>query len=309
MTKKKNNEILPKKIPVENVAKKYGIKKYGEEVFGVYNGVADVRPIYSFAALDWLADEIVDAVRHEWDRVIMITGDERIGKTTLGLQLALKLAKRLGRNFNAANICFTGEQLLEAMGRAEDGDIILLDEAGAAMLAIEHWQDVQRQLVKCFQVIGKKHLIFILALPHRMLLNKQIRERRVHYWFHCVTWGKRRGYARLREARTTEWKVAAWWDGLFTILFPKFRGDLWEAYEQKKDDELQKLLRVRGSLERKYKLHAYRAVQQLSLDDRFTQDNVGEILGWSRGHVRNILREIDDDKTLSNAILAFKGGR
>jgi len=277
-------------------------EKLGEESYGTYNGQALVADILSFEALDWLVDRINLYRSRKFDRVIMITGDERSGKSTL----AFHLAKKLG--FNFANLAFTTEQLLERMSTAPDGSVVWLDEAGYALYSDEWMGKWQRDIAKAFQIIGMKRYCFILCLPNRYFLIKKIRDHRVHYWLHCYTMGVHRGYARLRVAKKTEWSKEPFWDPVFTIRFPRAEGPEWEAYEKIKRENLDEMLNKprRSRQEERNKIRLYRMIWYLNQKLDFSHEKIAELYGCTRQHITNIIREIRDNSELRRQVFSGK---
>jgi len=55
--------------------------------------------IVSFDAIDWLISQLENRLEDSWDNIVMITGQERSGKSTLGFHIFEKLAERLGKEF------------------------------------------------------------------------------------------------------------------------------------------------------------------------------------------------------------------
>lgn len=292
----------PAKLKLAN-GKTIDVVQYGEEVYGQYGDTIEVRPIYSRLALAWVVEKIKEAIRNSCDRTILITGLEREGKSTL----AFWLAKALDPSFKADQVCLTGQELLDRMDVAEPGSVIVMDEAGAVMFSHEWWAPLQRKLIKAFQVVGKKNLVFILVLPHRSLLNRQLRNRRVTYWFHVYMRGSRRGYARIREAKPNEWNVDVFWDGVFTLVFPKYSGDDWDEYEKRKDAFIHKMLtkddQFRG-LARRYRNRLYlTAYNLINGKRRFAQSEVADLMGLDQSRISQILDELQTDPELLSEIL------
>lgn len=222
--------------------------KLGEDRFGTYGGEELWCPIYSFDALDWLINEMQYAIAHAWDQVDLITGKEGSGKSVLGMHIA----RKLDPDFSLEQISFTQEQFKTRVQDAKPGDVVMMDEAAEAMFAYEWMMRGQRDLVKSFLRFRIKRLKVILILPHQMLLNKQLRERRVHWWFDVYAKAiDDRGYAQLRKGplRDNPWKTDIFWEGQFTLKFPSYESidaRFWREYEKYKNEFLHSGLAKEG---------------------------------------------------------------
>ena len=217
----------------------------GQDYFGRYEGKELWCPIYSFEALNWLVKEMQFAVAHTWDQVSLLTGREGCGKSALGLHIG----RGLNPDLSLEQIAFTQEQFKTLVAEAKPGDTVIMDEAAEAMFAHEWMERGQRDLVKAFLTFRAKRLQTILILPHQMLLNKQLRERRVYWWFDVYAKAlDNRGYAQVRKAplRENPWRTDIFWDGKFTLRFPSFDSvdkRFWDEYEKFKLEFLDRRLR------------------------------------------------------------------
>jgi len=270
---------------------------YGEDRFGTQIGSKLVAPIYSFNALEWLTRRIKHAVKRKWDQVTLITGLERDGKTTLGFDLA----DALDPNFLVEHVAFTTQEAISMIDTLDKGDVAILDEAGVAAFAQEWMMQEQRDLVKVFQTFGMRQLQFILILPHRMLLNKQLRNRRLHYWFHVFSVGFERGWARLRQANPNEWQVETWFDPVFTMKFPKYEGPKWDEYEKRKWEFIHKGVKSSlGRKEAKHRMRLHKAIWQMATEKKVEIDEIAKTFGYDKKTISNILYEIRRNPNLIN---------
>jgi hypothetical protein len=187
---------------------------------------------YGAEFIEWLAGELRYRRSKGFDNIVMVTGPERSGKSTF----TQRLARTLDPNISLDHITFKIRDFNHAIEIAPEGAIVIMDEAGIDMYSQEWWDEFQIQLVKKLFVIGVKHLTLILVIPHRLDLNKKIRDRRVQYWVN-VSHMKRtleRGYATIREACTSEWTQDIYWDTLGMCRFGPLSGPEWDEYEKKK---------------------------------------------------------------------------
>lgn len=222
------------------------VEVLGEEAFGSYLDKKVVAPVYSEEAINWLVDQIKYKIEKKFDQVILITGRERSGKSTLGL----KLASMLDPDFTLDRLAFTQEEFKELVREAPDESAIVMDEAGVAMFSRDWMTKGQKELIKAFICFGIKRLKAILILPHITMLDYQLRCRRVHWWLSCYCLnGVQRGWFKVRTSCESEFEMGAFWVPKFTTRFTKVDGPLWEEYEKRKREFLDALLSGRSSAE------------------------------------------------------------
>lgn len=263
--------------------------------------------IVSFDAIDWLISQLENRLEDSWDNIVMITGQERSGKSTLGFHIFEKLAERLGKEFTVDNIYFSAYELYRDAKKGNKRDIFMLDEAGAELYGKEWYTEVQKSIVKLLQVIGKKELTIILNLPHRTLLNKDIRNRRIHYWFHTAikkemvdgVLKRKRGYAKLREPYTNEWSDSAFWKAKFTIKYPKYEGEVWDEYEKKKTKYIENM--TAGHIT-KYQQKLYTTIYSLKeLGDADVQTLL-KYIPYSETRIYDIALEVKNNEELLESV-------
>lgn len=219
----------------------------GQVRFAKYTKIV-MCPEYSFEALQWLKEEILCAVANDWDQVILVTGEEGCGKSSL----ALHLAYLLDPNFSLDNVTFTEQEFKDWVRNCKPGSVGIMDEAGEAMFAYEWMERGQRDLIKAFFAFRAKNLIIILVMPHAKILTKQLRERRVGWWLN--TYAKSmimRGYSHLRKRPQigNPWEIDTFWEGVCGIRFPSFADmypEVWKAYDKRKNDFIERTLEFTG---------------------------------------------------------------
>lgn len=137
--------------------------------------------------LDGYLKEKLDNVRHiiskNWDCVFIIDGDERIGKSTLGLTCAYYLDP----NITISNISNGAEECKEKIRDLPDKSILIVDEGSLVFLGKDAMRREQRELMKILNVVGQKNMIFIILCPCFFDLNKQIAVRRSRFLIHVYT--------------------------------------------------------------------------------------------------------------------------
>ena len=297
--KKKIKDALGNEITYEKV---------GEEEIKEGKDKQTKIDIVSFDAIKWLISDLKSRIEDGWDNMVMITGQERSGKSTLGFHIYKRLAEELGLEYKLDQIYFSAKELHSDAKKGKQKQIYMLDEAGAELYGKEWYNEVQRSIVKLLQVIGKKNLTLILNLPHRTLLNKDIRNRRIHYWFHTKTrkvrmgdgrLKRKRGYATLHIPHTNKWSDSAFWEGKFTIKYPEISDEVWESYEEKKSEYIEKMSLGDYS---NYKLRLYASIYSIVHYGDLPTREACKYLTYNRRAIYKILEEIRNNELLYEQI-------
>ena len=124
---------------------------------------------------DWLKkgyDAIQDGL--DTDKVIVIAGKERRGKSTL----ATRIIYKLDPTFDVNNIVFKGNTFRRLSKTTKKG-IISIDEGGNVLYSGDTMTTDSKKTIKRIMEMGcNNNLVFIL-IPDYLRLNKNIRTRRV----------------------------------------------------------------------------------------------------------------------------------
>jgi hypothetical protein len=109
-------------------------------------------------------------IKQNSDRVYIITGKERSGKSTFAFQQA----KYIDPTFNVYRICFSPEQFLEQIRTAKKGSVVVFDEAFRGFSSKASLSKVNKLLVQSMMEVGKRNLIIFIILPVFTLLEPYI---------------------------------------------------------------------------------------------------------------------------------------
>lgn len=124
-------------------------------------------------------------LRQDFDFVCIIDGAERTGKSVLAQQVAMFLDKDRELDVNK-QICWTQEELEQAIATLPEGKAVILDEARRSLNRRRSMESQQLKLLDLFAEIGQKHLFLIMVLPsfYDMDLNIAVHRSRVliHTW-------------------------------------------------------------------------------------------------------------------------------
>jgi hypothetical protein len=133
--------------------------------------------------------EVRARLRDDYDQIILITGDERTGKSTLAFQLA----HALDPNFTLRQCVFQAQDLIDVANSLKPGEVVWLDEAIKGGMNRDAMSKPNRQLVRYFTVAGERNLCYLILWPNKDWLDPHLREHRAHWWIHV----QERGQARL----------------------------------------------------------------------------------------------------------------
>jgi hypothetical protein len=169
--------------------------------------------------------EVRARLRDDWDQIILITGDERTGKSTLAFQLA----HALDPTFTLHRCVFQAHDLIEVANRLNPMQLVWLDEAIKGGMNRDAMSKPNRELVRYFTVAGERNLCYLILWPNKDWLDSHLRDHRAHWWLHV----EQRGQARLfwPDKRGAFQNKPYWVDVLGRpIPFDAVDGEAWQLY-------------------------------------------------------------------------------
>lgn len=161
------------------------------------------------------------------DAVVIITGKERIGKSTF----ARWLARQLNPTFSFECVVFNGEDFMALAAKSPPGTVIILDESKDGGFSRDAMAGKNKDLAKFLMVCGQRNLICLILFPNIRWLDSYISEHRASHW--CLI--EKRGQALVHRIKRADYRGAKpSWVQLFRTGFPKEGGEDWDAYLVKK---------------------------------------------------------------------------
>lgn len=165
--------------------------------------------------------------------VVGIQGDPGVGKSTLGLGLALNLEP----DFGVTHVHYNRDDW-KGILNAPKGSVFLLDE-GANVAMNRTWQDrSQVQLMQILNMIRQRNHTLIWCTPNLQRLDVVIREDLLTHKINCT----KRGEARVRTRRfDRDGEHGGWvtWPGL--LSWPSLdQHPIWEPYSEAKASNYRK---------------------------------------------------------------------
>lgn len=157
------------------------------------------------------------------DAVVVITGKERKGKSTL----AWTVAQRVDEGFGPDRMVFSGQDFMRAAVALPKGSALVLDEAVQGGFSRDAMTEKNRSLTKFLVVAGERNLVSFILFPNIRWLDPYIAEHRARWWILI----EKRGQALVHEMRAADYRGAKpSWKRLFRIRFKAVEGDDWSAY-------------------------------------------------------------------------------
>lgn len=131
-------------------------------------------------------------IKKDEDRVYLVDGRERSGKSVFSIQQA----KYLDPTFNLSRVCFTPDEFLNAIRTAPQGSAIVFDEAFRGLSSKGTQSKVNKKIVQAMMEMGQRNLIVFIVLPTFFLLELYAAVLRSNCLFHVYK--DKKGHRRFR---------------------------------------------------------------------------------------------------------------
>lgn len=194
-----------------------------------------------------LTKQVIPSVRKkDFDYVIIVDGEEGSGKSVFAQQLG----KILDPELNLSNICFTAEEFINAVTKANKNQCIIFDEAFTGLSSRSSLSEVNNLVVSLMMEMRQKNLFIILVMPTLFMLDKYAVLQRAKGLFHVYMRKGTRGFWRFFGKRgikflylngkkqydysTTPHKTFGRFKDQYTINESKYRVKKGKAFGKKK---------------------------------------------------------------------------
>jgi len=114
------------------------------------------------------------------DRVYIVDGRERTGKSVLALQFA----RYIDPTFTVERVCFTPEEFLKNIREAPPGSVVIFDEAFRGLSSKGSQSKINKMIVQAMMEMGQRNLIVFIVLPTFFLLELYAAVLRSNALFH-----------------------------------------------------------------------------------------------------------------------------
>jgi len=131
-------------------------------------------------------------IKQDDDRVYIVDGRERTGKSLFTLQQA----KYIDPSLTLERICFTPKEFLHQIRTAPKGSCIIFDEAFRGLSSKGSQSKVNKMIVQAMMEMGQRNLVIFIVLPTFFLLEMYAAVLRSHALFHVFKDSK--GIRRIR---------------------------------------------------------------------------------------------------------------
>lgn len=115
-------------------------------------------------------------VKHKFDNLIIIDGDEGYGKSNIASSIAYYLAWKTGRKFSVDNVFFLLNDMME-FAKSTEKQVIWWDEAALGGLTSQGFNQMQIQLLQLLMTGRKKQHFYIFVIPKYYRLKQNIIDR------------------------------------------------------------------------------------------------------------------------------------
>lgn len=183
-------------------------------------------------------------VKHDEDRWYITDGREGSGKSLYTIQQAAYIDPSIVTDLS--RICFSAEEFLSAVRKAQPGSVVIFDEAFRGLSSRAALSKVNRRIIQTLMEVRQKNLIVFIVSPSIFLLEKYLAIVRSNALFHIVK-NKKHNYRTFRvfnhkkKAKLYLLGLTKGWEyGVKTKFRGKFfgkwpGGDVFEkAYREKK---------------------------------------------------------------------------
>jgi hypothetical protein len=238
------------------------------------------------------------------DRVVLVVGDEGVGKSTFMCQLALAWNDTRGRDTDPdavlENICWGGrEAFKERMREGSEGDMIAVQDAPHVLFSRDVMTGEQKELERTLMDIRFKNYLIVLGFQDWSDIPSGLKRRRAKNTFHITSRGVVRAYNR--NSMDDRYKSGEWPQPQFEDRFPPLEGtELWDKFQQR--DEAAKLERLEDSQEtppqearwQEQTKIALRQVKPWDPDAGITYREAAKLIDYSKSWVGDRVREWED---------------
>ena len=134
-------------------------------------------------------DTIKSRVLKDDDRVFIVDGGERQGKSVLAMQLAAKVDP----TFNLSRVCLSAEEFVDAIKAAKKYQAVVFDEAFTGLSSRTSLSRVNNLIVTLMMEMGQKNLFVFIVMPSIFFLERYVVLFRANGLFHVYTTKGKRG--------------------------------------------------------------------------------------------------------------------
>lgn len=246
-------------------------------------------------------------VEKDEDRIYIVDGRERSGKSLFAIQQAAYIDPTFAKNI-AGRICFTPEDFLKAIRSCPKGSVIIFDEAFRGLSSRSAVSKVNKLIIQALMEAGQRNLILFIVLPSFFMLDIYAAMHRSTCLFHVYKSKQgRRGYFRVYNYKK---KAQLYQIGLkkgmsYRKPFSKFAGRFYgkypideEQYRKMKYDALiQSEMNPKAGYNNKWEVRSKKMIALLKKELNLSFKDLGELfkrhdIDLERSQLTNIYNEM-----------------
>ena len=131
---------------------------------------------------------IMERVRHEWDAIIIVSGERGVGKTTCMQTFGFEMDNKFDQSKNISYIP-TEQDIIDRFNSLAAYQVLGIDEAMEIMYKQDFMKGFQKTLIKMYGRERKQFKITIMCIPAFADLTKTFRNTFVKYWIYIAERG------------------------------------------------------------------------------------------------------------------------
>ncbi len=239
---------------------------------------------------------IADLLEKDWDWLLCLCGDERVGKSTLAIQIGKAIGERVGRPFGMRNCVFDWNYLRKTALELPNRSPIFYSES--RILSRERLSQFNIAVMSALSVIGYKNHFIMINFPQFRELDPYLKNHRIKTRIEVKSYMGERGmaifYARVKKDHPDHRGRTVWWDYAFTYHFDAISKEkgwdketirLWKDYLKRDQKEKERLLGGEGLDPRSESIIRLRK-------KGYTQYQIGDMWGIAQPRVSQIEKEL-----------------
>jgi hypothetical protein len=158
--------------------------------------------------LNYFAELVNQRLNNDYDLVVAITGEEGVGKSTLAIQLGLKIDKDFDLVKNIAYLP-DEKEIEDKFHSLQPKQCFIVDEAIRVFYKLKWMDKFQIRLNQMYMTERWQNKCTFLLIPRFTDLNEAFRNHRVNVWIHVIDRGIALVFKKISENifSTDPWKM------------------------------------------------------------------------------------------------------
>jgi hypothetical protein len=158
--------------------------------------------------LNYFAELVNERLNNDYDLVVAITGEEGVGKSTLAIQLGLKIDKDFDLVKNIAYLP-DEKEIEDKFHNLQSKQCFIIDEAIRVFYKLRWMDKFQIRLNQMYMTERWQNKCTFLLIPRFTDLNEAFRNHRVNVWIHVIDRGIALVFKKISENifSTDPWKM------------------------------------------------------------------------------------------------------